>query len=605
MTTTGERNDRHRVVVIGGGMAGARLAQQLAGTPEVALTLVGEERHAPYNRVLLAEVLAGRYPPDVITLPGSGARRLSGVRAVRIDRAARAVHTDDGRRVPYDTLVLATGAGPVLPPLRGLFPSAGPARPHPGPSPRLPAGVRPLRTLDDCLALDAAVRPGLPAVVIGGGLLGVSAARALARRGARVVLVHPGPYLMERQLDAEAARLVRDHLTALGVRVRTGCRAHGLRTRPVTGTGEDPGTAPEPVTPGPATAPGPAPGTGTDPGPVDRPARPHPGRTSGRHPAPGTPPPATGAGPDPEPGPGPAPGPGPVAVRAVELADGTVLDARLTVLACGVRPRVELARDAGIVTARGVVVDDELRTSDPDVFAVGDCAEHAGVVHGFAGPAQDQADLLALVIGARAAAGPAAARPGSSGAAPAGDRRPPRYTGSRPLVRLTLPAAPAPPATPAATTGPGRTATPAPPTGPGRTATPAPPGGPGDTATPAPPADRAPLPARTGATDRPDPTAATAAAAPSPPGAPAAPVAPLDLAAFGEPTPAPGDDVVQLSDATRAAYRKVVVRGDRLVGGVLLGDLGAVGALARAWEGDEPLPAAPLLHLLTTDGGPR
>ncbi|RSS32823.1 NAD(P)/FAD-dependent oxidoreductase, partial [Streptomyces sp. WAC05858] len=69
------------------------------------------------------------------------------------------------------------------------------------------------------------------------------------------------------------------------------------------------------------------------------------------------------------------------------------------------------------------------------------------------------------------------------------------------------------------------------------------------------------------------------------------------------PTPAPGDDVIHLTDATRNTYRKVVVRGDRLLGGILLGDLGTVGALARAWEGDEPLPATPLLHLLTNDGG--
>ncbi|MZD08130.1 NAD(P)/FAD-dependent oxidoreductase, partial [Streptomyces sp. SID5785] len=83
---------------------------------------------------------------------------------------------------------------------------------------------------------------------------------------------------------------------------------------------------------------------------------------------------------------------------------------------------------------------------------------------------------------------------------------------------------------------------------------------------------------------------------------------PLDLAAFGETDPLPGDDVVQLTDATRGTYRKVVVRGDRLVGGVLVGELASVGALAHAWESDESLPAddavgAPLLHLLTHDGG--
>ncbi|MCZ9341246.1 NAD(P)/FAD-dependent oxidoreductase, partial [Streptomyces sp. TRM76130] len=82
------------------------------------------------------------------------------------------------------------------------------------------------------------------------------------------------------------------------------------------------------------------------------------------------------------------------------------------------------------------------------------------------------------------------------------------------------------------------------------------------------------------------------------------PDSPFDLAAFGETEPLPGDDVVQLVDATRGTYRKVVVRDDRLVGGVLVGELGTVGALARAWEGAEPLPDdGPLLHLLTNDGG--
>jgi assimilatory nitrate reductase electron transfer subunit len=89
------------------------------------------------------------------------------------------------------------------------------------------------------------------------------------------------------------------------------------------------------------------------------------------------------------------------------------------------------------------------------------------------------------------------------------------------------------------------------------------------------------------------------------PDRPSGPGSPFDLAAFGETDPRPGDDVVQLTDATRGTYRKVVVRDDRLVGGVLVGELGTVGALARAWEGAEPLPSdgGPLLHLLTHDGG--
>ncbi|MER7112409.1 NAD(P)/FAD-dependent oxidoreductase [Streptomyces sp. NPDC000229] len=389
-----------RIVVVGGGTAGARLAERLP------VTLLGEEPHAPYNRVLLADVLAGRYGPEVIALPSprdDGARHE--VRVTGIDRAARVVHCADGEAFAYDRLVLATGSNPVLPPLRGL--GGG----------RLPAGVHAFRTLDDCLALDALVGSGTRAVVIGGGLLGVSAARALAARGAEVMLAQQGEHLMERQLDAEASRLLRRHLEAdLGVEVHTECRVRGIRCH------DD-------------------------------------------------------------------------AVEAVELADGFVLDADVVVIACGVRPRVGLALEAGLDVRRGIVVDDQLRTSDPFIHAVGDCAEHDGRLYGLAGAALEQADVLAEVL------------EHGTGA----------YRGTRALTRLSMDA--------------------------------------------------------------------------------------LELAAFGEATPLPGDDTVQLADATSGAYRKVVVRGDRLVGGVLLGDLGAVGALARAWEGDEALPEAPLLHLLTHDGG--
>ncbi|WP_158104806.1 FAD-dependent oxidoreductase, partial [Streptomyces milbemycinicus] len=121
-------------------------------------------------------------------------------------------------------LVLATGSNPVLPPLRGLF------EPH---GHDLPDGVHAFRTMDDCLALAAAIRPGVRAVVIGGGLLGVSAARALAQRGAQVVLAHQGEHLMERQLDTGAAEMLRRHVAALGVEVHTECRVRGLRTRSV------------------------------------------------------------------------------------------------------------------------------------------------------------------------------------------------------------------------------------------------------------------------------------------------------------------------------------------------------------------------------------
>ncbi|PLW65622.1 hypothetical protein C0036_27075, partial [Streptomyces sp. DJ] len=138
-----------RTVVVGGGTAGVRLVDRLAALGAAdGVTVIGEEPHPPYNRLLLDGVLAGRYPPEVVELPRpDGPAYLSGVRAVRIDRDDAAVVCDNGDRVPYDTLVLATGSSAVLPPLRGLSGTAGPG------SPRLPEGVRTFRTMDDCLAL--------------------------------------------------------------------------------------------------------------------------------------------------------------------------------------------------------------------------------------------------------------------------------------------------------------------------------------------------------------------------------------------------------------------------------------------------------------------
>ncbi|WP_431044573.1 NAD(P)/FAD-dependent oxidoreductase [Streptomyces sp. P1-3] len=547
-----EPDGRHRVVVIGGGMAGARLAQQLAVASEAAgagaaaapaVTVIGEEPHAPYNRVLLAEVLAGRYAPEVVALPTPAAHHLRGVRAVRIDRGPRTVHCDDGRLVPYDTLVLATGSNPVLPPLRGLFETGGTSWGHRpaavlgdrfGGGRELPDGVHAFRTMDDCLTLAASVRPGVRAVVIGGGLLGVSAARALAQRGAQVVLAHQGEHLMERQVDAHAAGLLRTHLEAMGVEVHTECRVRGLRTDLVA-CADPAGAQPAPMATGTSgTRPA---DTATDTGdarPADAADAPRPARGADRgHRAPRA-----------------GRAPAPRAVRAVVLADGFALDTDIVVFACGVRPRVGLAHAAGLDVARGVLVDDELRTSDPYIHAIGDCAEHDGVVYGLAGPAQEQADVLARAIAARLR-DPGPHQAGNQVGNQRGDAAAHRYRGTRALTRLTLSAPPAaaPPAADALADAPA------------------------------------------------DALSATATAADAAAGGP------LDLATFGEATPAPGDDVVQLSDATRGAYRKVVVRQDRLVGGILLGDLGTVGALARAWEGDAPLPAAPLLHLLTNDGG--
>lgn len=406
---------KRHIAVVGAGMAAARFAERyfaLGGPGRV--TLYGSEPRAPYNRVLLADVLTGRYDAEAIALPTGGAELRPGTEVVALDLGARLLTLAGGGTEAYDELVLATGANPVLPPIRGLRRADGGG---------LREGVHALRTLADCARLAEDAMDAKRAVVVGGGVLGVSAARALAALGLQVEIVHQGPHLIERQLDAEASDALRGALRTLGVEVYLGNRARAL-----TEAGE------------------------------------------------------------------------------VELAGGFRLSTDLTVLACGVRPRTALAHAAGLDVGRGVRVDDTLAAAAggelaPHVHAIGDCAEHADVVHGLAGPAWEQADVLAARL--------------------SGADSDARYLGSRPLARLSA--------------------------------------------------------------------------------------GPIEYAAYGEvhlePTGVDGDvDELRLTDATRGTYKKLVMRGDRLVGAILLGDLATVGDLTRALERDDSHTDSPL-HLLTTTHG--
>ncbi|MER6511047.1 FAD-dependent oxidoreductase [Nonomuraea sp. NPDC001636] len=292
-----------RLVVVGNGMAGSRLVGEVrARDPRMRVTVFGAEAGPPYNRVLLSDVLAGSARPDQVRLldpswyAAHGVEAVPGAEVARIDRDARHVVTADGRREPYDLLVLATGSQAVVPPLPGV------------------GRAVPFRTLADCERIVRAAGRARRAAVVGGGLLGVEAARGLAGRGLPVTLLHLAGHLMERQLDAEAGQVLGETLAGLGVAARTGVSAAAVE-------------------------------------------------------------------PD-----------------GVRLAGGELVEADLVVLACGVRPVTGLAAAAGLEVRRGVVVDDELRTGDPSIFAVGECAEHDGTVYGLVAPAWEQAAVAAEVI---------------------------------------------------------------------------------------------------------------------------------------------------------------------------------------------------------------
>ncbi|MDP9818071.1 FAD-dependent oxidoreductase [Spirilliplanes yamanashiensis] len=372
-----------RVVVAGYGMAGARVVSELRARG-ADVTAFGAETHRPYNRVMLSTLLAGKVREDDLTLaaPPPGADLRLGVPVTALDLARRVVVTPEGEQA-YDALVLATGATAVLPPMDGV--------------PAATAHV--LRTLDDCRGILAAAGGARSAVVLGGGLLGLEAARGLAGCGLAVTVVHAGGHVMDRQLDPDGGHVLARTLRDLGVCVRVGARATAW-------TGD-----------------------------------------------------------------------------RLLLADGTAVPGDLLVVACGARPDTALARAAGLAVHRGVLVDDGLRTSDPHVYAVGDCAEHDGTVHGLVAPAWEQAAALADRL--------------TGGTA--------RYRGSRLVTRLKA-------------------------------------GG-------------------------------------------------IDLAAMGSVAPDPDAEVVTFADPARGTYVRLVIRGDRLAGAVLLGDNPSVGAVTQLYDRDAPVPA--------------
>jgi nitrite reductase (NADH) large subunit len=198
------------LVIIGNGMAAARLVDEIGkrALGRYAIAVIGEEPRLAYNRVLLSSLLADEIAPaDVELKPARwwrdrGVTLRYGAPATALDVAARTVMLADGTRLGFSKAVLATGSRPIRLPMPGMD---------------LP-GVMTFRDVGDVDAMRTAA-PGARAVVIGGGLLGLEAAHGLAKSGAQVTLVHLMDRLMERQLDAAAADMLRGAVAARGVEV--------------------------------------------------------------------------------------------------------------------------------------------------------------------------------------------------------------------------------------------------------------------------------------------------------------------------------------------------------------------------------------------------
>jgi nitrite reductase (NADH) large subunit len=305
---------KKNLVVIGNGMAGARAVEDIlarGGADMFDITVFGEEPTGNYNRILLSNVLNGSYKEDDIFLnplewyEENNIRLLAGRRAAGLLRRARLAYGEDGQPVPYDKLIIATGSRAFVPPIEGAHMPDGSLKP----------GVFVFRTLDDCRKIAAWAQGKQTAAVIGGGLLGLEAARGLQNFGLEVNVVHIGNHLMPQQLDAGAGAILKNNMEALGLKVL-------LKKNTSAVLGED-------------------------------------------------------------------------RVLGLRFADGGTLECDMVIISAGIRANWEIAAGCGLTVERGIVVDDQLLTDDPNIYAVGECAQHRGHMYGLVAPLWEQTKVLA------------------------------------------------------------------------------------------------------------------------------------------------------------------------------------------------------------------
>lgn len=298
------------LVIIGNGMAAARLVHELVrlpGRPARILMIGGEPRPA-YNRVLLSSLLAGEVDADALPMHDDNWYRDNHIDVrchdpvVHLDPAQRCLRTARGLQVSYDQLVLATGARATLPDVPGITLD----------------GVMGFRTHEDVEVMQAKAAHGGHAVVVGGGLLGLEAAEGLRKQGMQVIVIHRSDHLLNRQLDGGAASMLQRTLCERGLVVQTGRNVRHIE-----------------------------------------------GNTH---------------------------------CEAVILDDGTRLPADLVIFATGITPEIGLARDAGLHCDRAVCVDEQLRTSNAHIFALGECCQFEHHTYGLVAPIWHQARVLASVL---------------------------------------------------------------------------------------------------------------------------------------------------------------------------------------------------------------
>ncbi|WP_455222329.1 FAD-dependent oxidoreductase [Kaarinaea lacus] len=293
------------VVVVGTGPVGIRTAQELLRhSPGIPIVQYGAEPWLPYDRVKLSSLLAGEVTAidiqnELKTTADHQVIQHHNCEIQSIDREAACVVDVNGYRQPYSKLVLAVGSSPHIPHIEGIE------------NPNIFA----FRNLNDVQQLLARRVRSRRTVVIGGGLLGLEAARAMQKNNTEVVVVEHNARLMQRQLDEQASELLREHLMDVGIKIYLKTAIKSFE--------------------------------------------------------------ASGSN------------------HYIYLANGKSIVCDTIIVATGIKPNVQLALDAGLHVGRGIKVNDAMQTSDPNIYAVGECAEHNGQIYGIVAPGMEQASVAA------------------------------------------------------------------------------------------------------------------------------------------------------------------------------------------------------------------
>jgi nitrite reductase (NADH) large subunit len=299
-----------RIVVIGNGMVGHKFLESLSASADfgqLEVIVLAEEPRPAYDRVYLSSYFSGKTAADLSLVKGEffdeqGIALRLNTCATAIDRAAKTVHTKDGDVISYDKLVLATGSYPFVPPLPGKD------REH----------CLVYRTIEDLEAIKAGAAVSKKGVVVGGGLLGLEAAKALRDLGLETHVVEFAPRLMAVQVDDGGGRVLRKKIEELGVFVHT-----GKNTQEIVDGDEH------------------------------------------RH--------------------------------AMKFADGSALETDLILFSAGIRPRDELAKQAGLDMGQrgGITINNFCQTSDADIYAIGECALWQNRIYGLVAPGYQMAQIVA------------------------------------------------------------------------------------------------------------------------------------------------------------------------------------------------------------------